>query len=48
MHCDTQEELVDAMTKPLKLNVFLKLQGLLGACIEIDINGVLVCHIQFN
>ena len=38
VHCGTQEQLADVMTKPLKLDVFLNLRGLLGVCIEMDIN----------
>jgi len=30
VHCGTKEQLADVMTKPLKLDVFLKLRGLLG------------------
>ena len=42
VHCGTQEQLADVMTKPLKLDVFLNLQRLLGVCSEMDINCVLV------
>ena len=38
VHCGTQEQLADVMTKPLKLDAFLKLRGLLGVCYEMDIN----------
>ncbi|RVW64797.1 Retrovirus-related Pol polyprotein from transposon TNT 1-94 [Vitis vinifera] len=38
VHCGTQEQLADVMTKPLKLDAFLKLRGLLGVCSEMDIN----------
>ena len=38
VHCSTEEQLADVMTKPLKLDVFLKLRGLLGVCSELDIN----------
>jgi hypothetical protein len=31
-HCGTQEQITDIMTKPLKLDVFLKLRKLLGVC----------------
>jgi len=31
-HCGTQEQIADIMTKPLKLDVFLKLRKLLGVC----------------
>ncbi|RVW80052.1 Retrovirus-related Pol polyprotein from transposon TNT 1-94 [Vitis vinifera] len=38
VHCGTQEQLADVMTKPLKFDAFLKLRGLLGVCSEMDIN----------
>ena len=38
VHCGTQEQLAEVMTKPLKLDVFLNLRGLLGVCSEMDIN----------
>ena len=38
VHCGTQEQLTDVMTKPLKLDVFMNLRGLLGVCSEMDIN----------
>ena len=38
IHCSTQDQLADIMTKPLKLDVFLKLRTLLGVCSEQDIN----------
>jgi hypothetical protein len=31
-HCGTQEQIADIMTKPLKLDVFLKLRKLLSVC----------------
>ena len=31
-HCGTQEQIADIMTKPLKLDVFLKLRKSLGVC----------------
>ena len=31
-HCGTQEQIADIMTKPLKLDAFLKLRKLLGMC----------------
>jgi len=34
VHCGTKEQLTDVMTKRLKLDVFLKLRGLLGICYE--------------
>ena len=42
VHCGTQEQLADVMTKPLKLDAFLKVRGLLGVCSEMDINWVLI------
>ncbi|KAL2585495.1 hypothetical protein AAZV13_13G001300 [Glycine max] len=38
MHCGTQEQVADIMTKPLKLDTFLKLRRSLGMCSESDIN----------
>ena len=38
VHCGTRDQLADMMTKPLKLDVFLNLRGLLGVCSEMDIN----------
>ncbi|KAK4440576.1 hypothetical protein Salat_0392500 [Sesamum alatum] len=38
VHCNTQEQLADIMTKPLKLDVFLKLRGLLGVCADTEVN----------
>ena len=38
VHCGTQEQLADVITKPLKLDAFLKLRGLMGVCFEMDIN----------
>jgi len=38
VHCGTKEQLVDVMTKLLKLDVFLKLRGLLRVCYEKEIN----------
>ena len=32
VHCNTQEQVVDVMTKPLKLDAFVKLRNLLGVC----------------
>ena len=37
-YCSTQEQLADIMTKPLKLDIFLKLRASLGVCSEADIN----------
>ena len=41
MLCFTRKQLADVMTKPFKLDKFLKLRGLLGVCSLIDINKVL-------
>ncbi|KAK6144980.1 hypothetical protein DH2020_021800 [Rehmannia glutinosa] len=38
VHCSTHEQLADVMTKPLKLDAFLKLRRILGVCSEVDIN----------
>lgn len=35
VHCNTQEQVSDIMTKPLKLESFLKLRGMLGLCSEL-------------
>ena len=35
VHCGTQEQVADVMTKPLKLDAFLKLRELLGVCSEV-------------
>ncbi|TXG57832.1 hypothetical protein EZV62_015661 [Acer yangbiense] len=32
-HCCTQEQIADIITKPLKLDVYLKLRELLGVCV---------------
>jgi hypothetical protein len=34
VHCSTQEQLSNIMTKPLKLEVFLKLRDRLGMCLK--------------
>jgi len=38
IYCNTQDQIADIMTKPLKLEAFLKLRALLGVCSENDIN----------
>lgn len=38
VHCNTQEQVADVMTKPLKLEAFVKLRGLLGVCPIPDVN----------
>ena len=37
VHCHTQEQVADIMTKPLKFDMFVKLRGL-GVCIDPSIN----------
>ena len=37
-HCNTQDQVADIMTKPLRLEVFLKLRSLLGVCEVPNIN----------
>ena len=32
VHCKSEDQVADIMTKPLKLNAFEKLRGLLGVC----------------
>jgi len=32
VHCNTQEQIADIMTKPLKLDMFIKLRSLMGVC----------------
>ncbi|KAL6347708.1 hypothetical protein AAG906_026237 [Vitis piasezkii] len=36
VHCHTQEQVADIMTKPLKLDAFLKLRDLLGVCLDLE------------
>ena len=38
LHCGSQDQVVDIMTKPLKLEVFQKLRKLLGVCEIFGIN----------
>ena len=38
VHCNTLEQIADVMTKPLKLDAFLKLRTMLGVCAESSIN----------
>ena len=40
VYCITQDQLANIMTKPLKIDAFLKLQALLGICFEND----LICY----
>lgn len=38
VHCNTQEQVADILTKPLKTDVFLKMRGLMGVCLEPGVN----------
>jgi hypothetical protein len=38
IYCNTQDQIADIITKPLKLDAFLKLRALLRVCFENDIN----------
>jgi hypothetical protein len=38
IYCNTQDQIADTITKPLKLDAFLKLRALLRVCFENDIN----------
>ncbi|KAL0463299.1 UNVERIFIED_CONTAM: hypothetical protein Slati_0217500 [Sesamum latifolium] len=38
VHCGSQDQLSDMMTKPLKPDHFLKLRGLLDVCSEVNVN----------
>lgn len=38
VHCSTQEQVADIMTKPLKLDAFLKMRDLLGVCLDPGVN----------
>ena len=38
VHCGTQDQIVDVMTKPLKLDMFLKLRELMGVREVPDVN----------
>lgn len=38
IHCQSQEQAADIMTKPLKLDAFLKLRAMMGVCSISDIN----------
>lgn len=37
-HCVTQEQVANIMTKPLKLDVFLKLRNSMGVCVVPQVN----------
>lgn len=36
--CGTREQIADVMTKPLKLDIFLKLRSLMGVCQIPEVN----------
>ena len=38
VHCNTQEQITDILTKPLKTDAFLKMRELMGVCMEPGIN----------
>lgn len=38
IHCGTQDQMVDIMTKPLKLETFQKLQTKMGKCVIPEMN----------
>lgn len=38
VHCQSQDQIADILTKPLKVEVFVKLRGLLGICSSSMIN----------
>ncbi|CAL8176269.1 unnamed protein product [Prunus armeniaca] len=38
VHCNSQEQIADVMTKPLKLDAFVKLRSMLGVCPEPCVN----------
>ncbi|XP_034200664.1 secreted RxLR effector protein 161-like [Prunus dulcis] len=38
VHCNSQEQIGDVMTKPLKLDAFVKLRSMLGVCPEPCVN----------
>ena len=38
VHCRSQDQMANIMTKPLKLEIFQKLRKLLGVCEISDIN----------
>ncbi|RWR79331.1 hypothetical protein CKAN_00790100 [Cinnamomum micranthum f. kanehirae] len=37
VHCQTQKQVADIMTKPLKLDAFLKMRVLMGVCLDPDL-----------
>lgn len=42
IHCDTQKQIVYVVTKPFKLDVFLKLSEMMGVCKVLDVNKLLL------
>ena len=38
VQCSTQEQIADILTKPLKLDVFMKMRDLMGVCAYPGIN----------
>jgi hypothetical protein len=38
VHCNSQDQIADIMTKPLKLDAFVKLRSMLGVCQEPYVN----------
>ena len=38
IHCNTQEQVADILTKPLKTDAFLKMRELMGMCLEPGVN----------
>ncbi|XP_070662188.1 secreted RxLR effector protein 161-like [Malus domestica] len=38
VYCNTQEQIADILTKPLKTDAFLKLRESMGVCLESDVN----------
>ena len=38
VHCGTQDQIADVMTKPLKLDMLLKLRELMGVCEVPNVN----------
>lgn len=38
VHCRSKDQIADIMTKPLKLEEFLKLRDLLGVCVAPEVN----------
>ncbi|XP_034708988.1 secreted RxLR effector protein 161-like [Vitis riparia] len=38
VHCHTHEQVADIMTRPLKLDAFLKIRDLLGVCLDPGVN----------